>query len=127
MKKLFQLTLITLILFSICGCATKEVTVVETYEVTDAELAEEYFDNGEFVNMVKHYKMSDGTWKTDTHTYKYRLEITGRMNSAEKDSTFVFLSNIEDITFDQAWKASGFSSNMADYFKEEDAKFVGWM
>lgn len=127
MKKIFQLTLITLILLSICGCTSKEVTVVETYEVTDAELAEEYFDQGEFVNLVKHYKMSDGTWKTDSHTYKYRLEITGRMNSAEKDSTFVFLSNIEDITFDQAWKASGFSSNMADYFKEEDAKFVGWM
>ena len=127
MKKILKITLITLILLSICGCTAKEVTVVETYEVTDAELAEEYFDNGEFVNLVKHYKMSDGTWKTDTHTYKYRLEITGRMNSAEKDSTFVFLSNIEDITFDRAWKASGFSSNMADYFKEEDAKFVGWM
>lgn len=127
MKKIFQLTLITLILLSICGCTAKEVTVVETYEVTDAEMAEKYFDNGEFVNMVKHYKMSDGTWKTDTHTYKYRLEITGRMNAAVKDSTFVFLSNIEDITFDQAWKASGFSSNMSDYFKEEDAKFVGWM
>lgn len=127
MKKFVRIILITLILLSVCGCSSKEVTVVETYEVTDADLVEEYFDKGEFVNMVKHYEMSDGTWKTDTHTYKYRLEITGRMNAAEKDSTFVFLSNIEDITFDQAWKASGFSSNTADYFKEEDAKFVGWM
>ncbi|MBS1335931.1 MAG: hypothetical protein HP054_09930 [Blautia sp.] len=74
--------------------------------------------------MVKYYEMSDGTWKTDDHTYKYRLEITGRMNQAEKDSTFVFLSNIEHITFDQAWKASGLSSNMDDYFDEKDAKFV---
>lgn len=46
------------------------------------------------------------------------------MSAAEKDSTFVFLSNIKDITFEQAWKASGFSSSMDDYFKEEDAKFV---
>ncbi len=127
MKKIFRMTLITLMLLGICGCSAKEVTVVETYEVTNADLVEEYFDKGEFVNMVKHYKMSDGTWKTDNHTYKYRLEISGRMNAAAKDSTFVFLSNIEDITFDQAWKASGFSSNMDDYFKEEDAKFVGWM
>ena len=127
MKKLISIILITLVLLSICGCAAKEVTIVETYEVTDAELVEEYFDKGEYVNMVKHYKMSDGTWKTDNYTYKYRLEITGRMNAAVKDSTFVFLSNTKDITFDQAWKASGFSSNMADYFKEEDAKFVGWM
>ena len=127
MKKLFSIVLITLILLSVCGCASKEVTVVKTYEVTDAELVEEYFDKGEFVNMVKHYKMSDGTWKTDNYTYKYRLEITGRMNAAEKDSTFVFLSNIKEISFEQAWKASGFSSSMADYFKEADAKFVGWM
>ena len=127
MKKLFSIVLITLILLSVYGCATKEVTVVKTYEVTDAELVEEYFDKGEFVNMVKHYKMSDGTWKTDNYTYKYRLEITGRMNAAEKDSTFVFLSNIKEISFEQAWKASGFSSSMADYFKEADAKFVGWM
>ena len=74
--------------------------------------------------MVKYYEMSDGTWKTDNYAYQYRLEITGRMGGAEKDSTFVFLSNIKDITFEQAWKAAGFSSNMDDYFKEEDAKFV---
>ena len=47
------------------------------------------------------------------------------MNNAEKDSTFIFLSNIENITFDQAWKAAGFSSNMEDYFDVEVAKFVG--
>ena len=29
------------------------------------------------------------------------------------------------ITFDQAWKAAGFSSNMDDYFDVEVAKFVG--
>ena len=34
------------------------------------------------------------------------------------------LSNIKEITFDQAWKASGLSSNMNDYFDVEDAKFV---
>ena len=62
--------------------------------------------------------------RTDTHTYKYRLEITGRMNGAAKDRTFVFLSNLEDITFGQAWKASGLSSNTADYFEEEEAKLV---
>ena len=28
-----------------------------------------------------------------------------------------------EICFEQAWKASGFSSNMGDYFKKEDAKF----
>lgn len=98
-----------------------EPSVIKTYEVTESDTA---FEDDELVTMVKYYEMSDGTWKTDTHTYQYRLEITGRMGGAEKDSTFVFLSNIENITFEQAWKAAGFSSNMDDYFKEDDAKFV---
>ena len=101
-----------------------EPSVIKIYEVTNSEFAEEYFENDQLVTMVRYYEMSDGTWKTNDYTYQYRLEITGRMNNAAKDSTFVFLSNIKDITFEQAWKASGLSSNMDDYFDEEDAKFV---
>ena len=124
MKKIIRITLITLMLLSLFGCSQKEPSVVKTYEVTDSELAAEYFENNKLVTMVKYYEMSDGTWKTDDYTYQYILEVTGRMNNADKDSTFVFLSNIKDITFEQAWKASGLSSNMDDYFKEEDAKLV---
>ena len=121
MKKIIRITLITIMLFSLFGCSQKEPSVVRTYEVTDSEDA---FENDELVTVVKYYKMSDGTWKTDDYTYQYRLEITGRLNGAVKDSTFVFLSNSKDITFEQAWKASGLSSYLDDYFKEEDAKFV---
>ena len=124
MKKIIGITLITLMLFSLFGCSGEELSVVKTYEVTDSEFSKEYLGNDKPVTMVKYYEMSDGTWKTDDHTYQYRLEVTGRMNHADKDSTFVFLSNTQDITFEQAWKASGFSSNMDDYFKEEDAKLV---
>lgn len=46
------------------------------------------------------------------------------MHNAAKDSTFVILSNRNDITFDMAWKAFGYSSNSEDYFKPEDAVFV---
>ena len=79
-------------MFCLCGCSQKEPSVVRTYEKTDSK---EAFENTEPVIMVKHYEMSDGTWKTDDYTYQYRLEITGRMNNAEKDSTFIFLSNID--------------------------------
>jgi len=121
MKKMIKITLITLMILSLLGCSQKEPSVIKTYEVTDSETA---FENDELVTMVKYYEMSDGTWKTDDHTYQYRLEITGRMGGTAKDTTFVFLSNIEDITFEQAWKASGLSSDMNDYFEPEDAKFV---
>ena len=108
-------------LLSLYGCSQKEPSVVKTYKVTDSDYS---FENDELVTLVDYYEMSDGTWKTDDYTYQYRLEITGRMGGAVKDSTFVFLSNIKDITFEQAWKASGFSSNMDDYFEEKNAKFV---
>ena len=121
MKKTIRITLITIMLFSLFGCSQKGPSVVRTYEVTDSEDA---FENDELVTVVKYYEMSDGTWKTDDYTYQYRLEITGRMGGAVKDSTFVYLSNREDISFEQAWKAAGFSSSMSDYFKEEDAKLV---
>ena len=124
MKKIISMVICYTFVLSLVGCSQKEPSIVNTYEVTESELAGEYFETNKLVTMVKYYEMSDGTWKTDNYTYKYRLEITGRMNNAAKDSTFVFLSNTKDITFEQAWKASGFSSNMDDYFQEEDAKFV---
>lgn len=103
---------------------TEKASVVETYEVTDPELVEEYYAEGELVTVVRYYEMSDGTWQTDDHTYKYRLEISGRMNNAAKDSTFVYLSNLYNITFEQAYMAAGLSSNMDDYFDPEEAVLV---
>ena len=124
MKKIVAVILLSVMLFSLIGCSQKEVSIIKTYDVTDSELTEECFENNELVTIVKYYEMSDGTWKTDDYTYQYRVEVTGRMNNAAKDSMYVFLSNTKDITFDQAWKASGLSSNIDDYFKEEETKLV---
>ena len=108
------------------GCSKKEISIVKTYEVTDASVRDTAYDNGEIANFVEYYEMSDGSYMTESgDTYKYRLVITGRMNAAVRDSTFVFLSNIKDIPFDRAWKAAGFSSNTNDYYKPEDAILVG--
>ena len=71
-------------------------------------------------------KNPDGTWQVNGLTYKYKLEISGRMPNAAVDSTFVYLSNLESISFEQAWKAAGLSSNTADYFAVEDAILVDW-
>jgi len=78
-------------------------------------------------DLKTYYEMSDGTWECDGHSYKYRLEISGRMNNAATDSTFIYLSNIKDITFEQAWKAAGLSSNTNDYFDAKDAVLVDWV
>ena len=75
-------------------------------------------------NFNTYYRMSDGRWKCGDTFYRYRLEINGRMPNASKDSTFVYLSNLKEISFEQAWKAAGLSSNSADYFPLQDAVLV---
>lgn len=75
-------------------------------------------------NMKTYYEMTDGTWMCDDIIYQYRLEIKGRMPNAAVDSTFVYLSNLEEISFEQAYKAAGVSSDMNDYFPPEEAVLV---
>lgn len=95
------------------------------YDVTPEDEVQTKYDNGEFVIRKRHYQAVDKTWVCEGYTYKYRLEITGRMNNANKKTTFIVLSNTKDITFEQTWKASGLSSLSSDYFKLEDAVIVG--
>ena len=100
------------VLFLFAGCAPKpaEPQIVNTIDAPFAT----------------YYELSDGTWQADGEVYLYRLEITGRMPNAAVDSTFVYLSNLEDISFDRAWKAAGLSSLSTDYFAPGEAILVDW-
>ena len=75
-------------------------------------------------NMKTYSEMTDGTFMCDDYAYKYRLEISGRMPNAAADSTFVYLSTIEEIPFERAYMAAGVSSNSEDYFQPETAVLV---
>ena len=75
-------------------------------------------------NINTYCEMEDGTWACDDQPYEYHLECRGRLPNAESDSVFVYLSNLPDISFEQAAKASGLSSDTADYFAAEDAVLV---
>ena len=119
MKKIIVFLMILSCLLGMVGCASSENDKVEddpvgTYEPHLGIRETRIIDNG------------DGTWELDGITYKYRLEITGRMPNAAKSTTYIVLSNTEDITFDQTWRASGLSSNLADYFDPSVAVIVGW-
>lgn len=113
MKKCLALILSIALTISLVGCFSqpRENEIVET---CTTELA-------------TYYKMSDGTWQCDGHTYKYRVEISGTMPNAKASSTFVYLSNIKNIPFQRAYKAAGVSSNKGDYFPVEDAVLVDWI
>ncbi len=83
-KKLYgSICLLCLLIITLCACGRqdREPSVIKTYDIS--EPVEEGAESDDLVIMVKHYEMSDGTWK-----------------------------------------AAGFSSNMDDYFKEEDPRFV---
>ena len=95
------------------------------YEQTPIEDIERVSAKEEFVYTKMHYQTIDGIWHCEEYDYKYRLEVTGRLNNAAKNTTYIVLCN-ESITFDQAWKAAGFSSNSEDYFDPADAVIVGY-
>ena len=75
-------------------------------------------------NMKTYYEISDGTWKCNDISYKYRLEIKGRLPNAVKDLEYIYLSNIPEISFERAYKAAGLSSSTNDYFSPEEAVLV---
>lgn len=109
MKKIISVLLLVVLLLA--GCAqTKEPEVVNTI-TTDR---------------MTYYELSDGTWQADGRIYKHRLGVTGQLPNSIEESTFVYLTNLEKITFDQAWKAAGFSSQTSDYFSEDEAVLVEW-
>ena len=111
MKKLIVLVLALVCVLGLVGCGNQTLERTQTIES----------------DLKTYYEMSDGTWECDGHTYKYKLEIQGTMPNAKASSTFVYLSNIENISFEQAYKAAGVSSNLNDYFAVEDAILVDWI
>jgi len=105
-----------------------EVSVVETFEKTTVT------DPYEEWIMHTYYKLSDGTWSVEivdnetedveTLSYQYRIVLHDTMPNAEVASNYIILSNRNDITFHEAFMASGLSSNMDDYFTRNEAIFV---
>ncbi len=87
-----------------------------------------YFDSGSLKtikgNFRTYYQNADGTYQYHGYLYKYRLVITGRMPNAVADTTYVYLSNLEEISFNRAMLASGISSQFDDYFHPEEAVLV---
>lgn len=126
MKKLSVviLFLITMLLSS-CSVDNRTANIINTYSETPYQSIQELVEKSEMIITTTHYEMSDNTWKANEYTYKYRLEITGRLHNSVKDKTYIVLSNTKDISFEDTWKASGLSSNSNDYFKPETAVIVG--
>lgn len=96
------------------------------YEVTDPARMNDCLMNHEQVTLVRHYRMSDGSWQTEDNSYLYRLEIAGKRDNEARVTTLIYLSNRKEISFEEAWRASGLSSNMNDYFSPDEARYIGF-
>jgi len=104
----------------------EEPYVIKMYEVTPTEKSDGDQQDGVETVYVPYCEMSDGTWATADHSYKYRLEISGNPRSSSAMTiTYIVLSNTQEITFGQAMMASGLSSNLDDYFAPEESVIVG--
>ena len=123
-KRTVVLLLFLLFTCSLFGCSEKETSIVQSYEKTDTALYDEYFDEGKQFNYVTFYELKNGKWKTDHYTYTYKLEISGQLPASPYKVKYVYLSEEPEISFERAWKASGFSSSRADYFEEKEAVLV---
>ena len=108
MRKLTALIFTVVCVLGLIGCTNQPSEAVQTVEG----------------NLKTYYEMSDGTCQYNGYTSKHRLVITGRQPLAVKDTTYVYLSNIEDISFGKAMMASGLSSHTEDYFALEEAVLV---
>jgi hypothetical protein len=75
-------------------------------------------------NLRTYTEMPDGSWECEGYSYQYRFEISGRMPNAAMNSTYVYLSNVPEISFERAYMAAGLSSNSNDYFSPEEAILV---
>ena len=122
MKKLLVCIFIGILCFILVGCNKYEnnETINDSNITNDSVTVKNTIEG----SMNTYNEMSDGTWMCDGHVYKYRLEISGRMPNADKDTTYIYLSNIENIPFTKAYIASGISSNLDDYFSPEEAVLV---
>ena len=104
---------------------------VKRYRQTSEEQVQETINSGAFVNLMNYYQFYDGTWAVefldaswDHFKYQYKLELTGTDATDGKETTYIVLSNREDITFAEAWKATGTDDPSAGGFDLADAIIV---
>ena len=88
MKEIIVFAISILCVFLLVGMVRKNSEVKKTIEG----------------NMKTYCEIEEGTWSCNDIAYKYRLEIKGRIPNAVCNFVFVYLSNIENISFEQVWK-----------------------
>ena len=90
MKKILIALVICTLLLAGCG----KNYIAKVYEKSESDGI-----------VVTYYEMNDGTWQCEDNTYQFRLELVGRMPNAESDSSYVVLTDNENLTFENVSKS----------------------
>ena len=126
-KKKVNITYLFVALFLIIGGVLifentiSFVSYAETKSINDFEnQSKPSDDNGV---LFEYYQNENGSWNVGGHNYKYRLELNGKMPNAAVETTFIVLSNDDNLTFDEAYK-SILSSQSKDQLSTKRAFMV---
>lgn len=98
MKKRTAVTVFCLVMCMGCG----KSNVMKTYERSEKD----------GVTMT-YYELNDGTWRCDSTSYQFRLELSGKMPNAAQESCYIVLTDNENLTFEEVSK-SQYSSQIED-------------
>ena len=90
MKKL--IAMIGLLTVLLAGCGKNDIAKVYEKSESDGIVA-------------TYYEMNDGTWQCDDNIYQFRLELAGRMPNAKSGSSYVVLTDNENLTFEDVAKS----------------------
>lgn len=105
MKKKILKFCIPVIMFILLLLGISTLKKLETQEDEQSEV------------IIKKSSFIDNMWNTDKHSYKYKLNLTGRLPKADEDVVFVILSNYNSVTFEDV---IDMIFNKKSLFKEED-------
>lgn len=98
--------------FLLCSCITEDLATTITKEPTPTADTIKYKGN-----MGVEYTEENGKYICKGIVYKYKKTLTGRGNGAVKDSTFIVLTNNNNVTFHNVWW-SLISSNSDDWLAD---------
>lgn len=98
MRKILVALVFCVLLFTGCG----KSDIAKTYNQSEKDGI-----------LMTYYEMNDGTWQCDDNIYQFRLELAGRMPNAKSGSSYVVLTDNENLTFEDVAK-SLYSSSLED-------------
>lgn len=111
----------------------KGVKYICPVDIRDGYVLDIFIDNSDtytnptdfelLYGMSMYTQSSDGYWSENNQKYKYKVELTGTLPNAKRESTYIVLTNNEHLTFEDVSKCF-YSSNSDDFLDPSETVIV---